>query len=259
MQASMIQVERRDGYAVVTLDNPPMNVVAAPLTRALYAALKSLELDDQVRALVVTGTGGRAFCAGSDISELVQMRDPGEVLEKKLIFQNKVFEQLRAFAKPTIAALNGYTYGGGLEIAACCDLIVAEEQVKLALPEIKLGVFPSSGGTFRIARRIGEARAKEMIFFGEPIAARQALDWGLVNRVVAPGQALQEARTLAARLGQGPRQALAAAKQLVNLAFDRSDAEALGESLKASDRVFASPEASEGVDAFLAKRPAIFA
>lgn len=259
MQASMIQVERRDGYAVVILDNPPMNVVAAPLTRALYAALKALELDDTVRALIVTGAGERAFCAGSDIGELVDMRAPGEVLEKKLIFQNKVFEQLRAFPKPTIAALNGYTYGGGLEIAACCDLIVAEEQVKLALPEIKLGVFPSSGGTFRIARRIGEARAKEMIFFGEPIGAAQALEWGLVNRVVAQGLALAEARTLAARLGQGPRLALAAAKSLVNLAFDRSDAEALGESLKASDRVFAGAEAREGVDAFLAKRPAIFA
>lgn len=259
MQDPKIVVERCDGYAVITLANPPMNVVSAQVTRELYAALKDLETDAAVKAVVLTGAGDRAFCAGSDIHELAGLRAPGAALEKKLIFQNKVFEQLRALPQPTIAALNGYTYGGGLEIAACCDLIVAEEQVQLALPEIRLGVFPSSGGTFRVARRIGEGRAKEMIFFGEPVTARQALDWGLVNRVVARGHALAEARSMAQRLGQGPGRALAAAKAVVNLAFDRSDAEALGESLKASDRIFASADAREGVDAFLAKRAAHFA
>ena len=137
-----IRVERNDGHAVVFLANPPMNVVSLPLTRELYAALRDLERDDSVRAVIVTGDGSRAFCAGSDITELEHMTEPGAVLEKKLIFQNKVFELLRAFPKPTIAALNGIAYGGGLEIAACCDLIVAERQVRLALPEIRLGVFP---------------------------------------------------------------------------------------------------------------------
>ena len=124
--------------------------------------------------MILTGEGTKAFCAGSDIHELEHMTSPGAVLEKKLIFQNKVFELLRAFPKPTIAALNGYTFGGGLEIAVCCDLLIAERQIQLALPEIKLGVFPSSGGTFRVARKIGESRAKEMIFLGEPIDAEKA-------------------------------------------------------------------------------------
>lgn len=248
----------RDGYAVIVLNNPPMNVVSAPLTRQLYATLKALEGNDSVRALVLTGAGDRAFCAGSDIAELTEMTESGAALEKKLIFQNKVFEQLRSFPKPTIAALNGYTYGGGLEIAACCDLIVAETQVKLCLPEIKLGVFPSSGGTYRVARKIGEARAKEMIFLGEPITAMQAHAWGLVNRVVDQGMALAEARVMAQKLGRGPALALQAAKAVIQLAFDRSDAEAVSESLKASDRVFSSKDAKEGIEAFLAKRPADF-
>jgi enoyl-CoA hydratase len=256
--APRIRVEHAAQHATVLLDNPPMNVVSLQLTRELYAALRRLERDDNVRAVVLTGAGDRAFCAGSDIHELVDMREPGAVLEQKLIFQNKVFELLRAFPKPTIAALNGYTFGGGLEIAACCDLIVAEDHVRLALPEIKLGVFPSSGGTFRIARKIGEGRAKEMIFLGDPISAEQALAWGLVNRVVARGKARAEAETMAERMGRGPRLAMQKAKSIVNLAFDRPDAEAIGESLKASDQVFCSAEAREGVDAFLQKRTPVF-
>lgn len=242
----------------MVLDNPPMNVVSTQLTRELYAALKKLESDDSARAIILTGAGEKAFCAGSDISELTDMTAPGAVLEKKLIFQNKVFELPRAFPKPTIAALNGYTYGGGLEIAACCDLIVAETQVRLCLPEIKLGVFPSSGGTFRVARKIGESRAKEMIFLGEPISALQAHAWGLVNRVVESGEALTEARRIAERLGKGPRLAMRMAKSVINLAFDRPDAEAIAELLKASDAVFSSEGAKQGVAAFLAKRAPVF-
>lgn len=255
---SKIRVEPGPGHAVIVLANPPMNVVSLPLTRELYAALRRLERDDQVRAVILTGDGEKAFCAGSDITELADMTEPGAVLEKKLAFQNKVFELLRGFPKPTIAALNGLTYGGGLEIAACCDLIIAEKQVRMALPETNLGVFPSSGGTFRVARRIGEARAKEMIFLGEPIDAVRALEWGLVNRVVETGQALAEAQALAQRIASRPRLALSAAKSIINMAFDRSDAEAIAESLKASDRIFCSDDAKEGIAAFLAKRPPVF-
>lgn len=253
-----IRVDIGDGHAVVTLSSPPMNVVSLPLTRELYAALRRLEADENVRAVILTGAGAKAFCAGSDITELEHMTEPGAVLEKKLVFQNKVFELLRSFPKPTIAALNGLTFGGGLEIAACCDLIVAERQVRLALPETNLGVFPSSGGTFRVARKIGEARVKEMIFLGEPIDAVQAHAWGLVNRVVETGQALAVARDMARRLATRPRLALQLSKSIINMAFDRSDAEAIAESLKASDRVFCSDDAREGIAAFLAKRPASF-
>lgn len=253
-----IRLERRDHFAIVYLDNPPMNVVSLQLTRELFRTLKSLETDDSVRTLILTGAGDKAFCAGSDIHELKEMRAPGQVLEKKLVFQNKTFELLRSFPKPTIAALNGYTYGGGLEIACCCDLLIAEEHIQLALPEIKLGVFPSSGGTFRVARKIGEARAKQMIFLGRPISADTASQWGLVNFTVPQGASLREACVMAESLVNAPQLALSKAKSIINLAFDRSDAAAIAESLMASDQVFSSRDAAEGVDAFLQKRPAQF-
>lgn len=253
-----IRIQRDSRHAVVTLYNPPMNVVSATLTRELYAALRELERDNEVRAVVLTGAGERAFCAGSDINEITELLVPGAVLEKKLIFQNKVFELLRTFPKPTIAALNGYTYGGGLEIAACCDMIVAEEHVKLCLPEIKLGLFPSSGGTYRVARKIGEARAKRMILTGEPIDARTALNWGLVNDVVPRGEALQQAEALAAALSKHSAGAMRAAKQLINACFDMPEAALVAQSLMESDRVFCSVNAAEGVNAFLAKRPPEF-
>jgi enoyl-CoA hydratase/carnithine racemase len=253
-----IRIQRNGRHAVVTLDNPPMNVVSAPLTRELYAALRELERDNEVRAIILTGAGNRAFCAGSDIAEIKELLTPGAVLEKKLIFQNKVFELLRSFPKPTIAALNGYTYGGGLEIAACCDLIIAEEPVRLCLPEIKLGLFPSSGGTYRVARKIGEARAKRMILTGEPIDARTALDWGLVNDVVPQGEALQQAEALAATLAKQPSQSMRAAKRLVNACFDAPESALVAQSLMESDQIFCSEDAKEGVSAFLEKRPPNF-
>jgi enoyl-CoA hydratase/carnithine racemase len=241
------------GIATLTLNNPPMNVVTLGLTQALGQALVQLEADDAVRAVVLTGAGSRAFCAGSDVSEFADMMAPGQIVPKKLQRQNEVFVQLDRFPKPTIAAINGLAYGGGLEIALCCDLIVVEERSRLALPEIKLGVFPSSGGTFRTARRIGEGRAKELIFLGEPVDARTALDWGLVNRVAADGESLAVAQGLARTLVQRPRMALRLAKSVIDLAFEVSEEDALKASFIASDQAFSSAESKEGVRAFFAK------
>ncbi|NWB99640.1 enoyl-CoA hydratase/isomerase family protein [Pseudomonas gingeri] len=254
-----IQIEQRDGVATILLSNPPMNVVCGPLTRKLYAALRVLEADSQVRALVLTGAGERAFCAGSDINEMQDMLQPGEVLEKKLVFQNKVFEFLRTFPKPTIALLNGYTFGGGLEIAACCDFIVAASTTKLGLPEVKLGVFPSSGGTFRIARRIGIARTKQLVFLGESVSAETALAWGLVDQLAEPAALKKTGYDLAVRLVAMPRASVKSAKALINDCYDKSDAELISQSLLASDEVFCSADALEGMSAFVRKEPPRFA
>eukprot|EP01037_Dinobryon_pediforme_P033495 gene33495-38946_t len=148
MSTDFVLCSISEGIATLTLNNPPMNVVTLGLTMALGQALDRLEADDAVRAVVLTGAGTRAFCAGSDVSEFADMMAPGQIVPRKLQRQNEVFFQLDRFPKPTIAAINGLAYGGGLEIALCCDLIVVEQRSSLALPEIKLGVFPSSGGTF---------------------------------------------------------------------------------------------------------------
>ena len=247
-----------DGVATIVLDNPPLNVVTRPLTLALGAALDALERDDTVRVVVVTGAGERAFCAGSDITEFAHDLAPGEIISGKLGRQNEIFSQLDDFPKPTIAAISGLAFGGGLEIAVCCDLIVVEERTRVALPEIKLGVFPGSAGTIRVTRRIGEARAKEMMFLGEPIDARTALDWGLVNRVVPNGGSLRAAQDLAAVLKTRPRNALKLCKRIIDLSFELPQQEGIRRSMEASDEVFRSAEKVEGVQAFLTKRQSDF-
>lgn len=244
-----------NGVATITLDNPPVNVVTLPLSRQLGETLDSLAANNDVRAVILRGAGTKAFCAGSDIGEFLELElmSPGQVVPKKLKRQNEVFFQLENFPKPTVAAIEGLAFGGGLEIALCCDLIVASENSRVALPEIKLGVFPSSGGTVRTARRIGSARAKEMMFLGEPLDAATALSWGLINRVAPSGQAYALAQELCATLVRRPRQALALCKSIINQSFDLPVREVMEASFSASDKAFSSPECAEGVRAFFAK------
>lgn len=253
MSAKPVHVAVEGAIATVTLDNPPLNVVTRAMSHALGEALEAIAADDDIRAVVVTGAGERAFCAGSDITEFKDYMKPGQVIPRKLGPQNVVFDRLDAFPKPTVAALRGLVYGGGLEIAVCCDLLVAEADVRIAHPEIKLGVFPSSGGPLRVTRRIGESRAKELMLLGEPIDAATALAWGLLNRVVPKGQVVATAYRLAATLCERPPLALSLCKQAIDMSFDLPQDEAIRRSLQLSDQAFSSPECKEGVRAFLAK------
>jgi enoyl-CoA hydratase/carnithine racemase len=253
MPREWIDVEIKDGVATLTLVNPPLNLVTLGLTRELSHKLDALAADPDARVLVVTGSGEKAFCAGSDIKEFRDYMQPGIAIEKKMWMENATYSKLDDFPKPTIAAVNGLAFGGGLEMAVCCDLIVCEDGTRLALPEIKLGVFPGSGGTVRVTRRIGEGRAKEMIFLGEPIDTATALAWGLINRIAPKGQALKTARALAAELAQRPNKALQIAKKAVDMAFDVTEDEAIAQSLPLSDQAFSSNDCKEGVRAFFAK------
>jgi enoyl-CoA hydratase len=247
-----------EGVALVTLNNPPLNLVTLELTRQLDALVSRLAADPQVRVLVLTGSGSKAFCAGSDINEFPRMMGAGVVVPQKLALENAAYSKVDDFPKPTIAALNGLAFGGGLELAVCCDLLVAERGIRLALPEIKLGVFPGSGGPVRVTRRIGEGRAKEMMYFGEPITADTALAWGLVNRVVDQGEALAVACEMARKLAAQPAVALAACKQATDMAFDQTEDAAIDASLALSEAVFTSADCREGVRAFFAKEPPRF-
>ena len=251
--ADPILVDVRDGVAVVTLNNPPLNVVTLALTRALNETLDRLANDPGARVLVLTGAGERAFCAGSDIKEFPELMAPGVALERKMVYENETYSKVDDFPKPTIAAVTGLAYGGGLELAVCCDLIVVEGRTRLALPEIKLGVFPGSGGTVRVTRRVGEGRAKEMMFFGEPIDAQTALAWGLVNRVVPKGRAKAEAAAMARRLAAQGNRALQLCKRAIDLSFDTTEDRAVAETLALSDEVFGTADAREGARAFFAK------
>ena len=243
----------KDGIAIVTLNNPPLNLVTLQTSRDLHDLFIQLSGNQDVRVVVLTGSGDKAFCVGSDISEFPDMMDAGAVVPKKLKLENDAFAAIRSCSKPTIAALNGLAYGGGLEMAVCCDLLIAEAGEKIALPEVKLGVFPGSGGTVRVLRRIGESRAKMMMFTGDPVAVEVACDWGLINEVVPKGQALERTKALARKLADLHNIALQCCKASANMSFDMDEHAAVYASLDLSDRVFSSQDCKEGVRAFFAK------
>ena len=243
----------KDGIAIVTLNNPPLNLVTLQTSRDLHDLFIQLSGNQDVRVVVLTGSGDKAFCVGSDISEFPDMMDAGAVVPKKLKLENDAFAAIRSCSKPTIAALNGLAYGDGLEMAVCCDLLIAEAGEKIALPEVKLGVFPGSGGTVRVLRRIGESRAKMMMFTGDPVAVEVACDWGLINEVVPKGQALERTKALARKLADLPNIALQCCKASANMSFDMDEHAAVYASLDLSDRVFSSQDCKEGVRAFFAK------
>lgn len=253
MPDTRVHIEISGPVATITLNNPPLNVVSRDLSRRLGEALDAAAEDTAVRAVVLTGAGDRAFCAGSDISEFSEMMEPGQVIPKKLGPQNVIFNRLDDFPKPVVAALRGLVYGGGLEIAVCCDILVAEADARFCSPEIKLGLFPSSGGPVRVTRRVGEGRAKELMFLGEPIDAPTALSWGLINRVVPKGETLAAARAIATTLAERPVFALGLCKRAIDMSYDFTEEEAIRRALLLSDKAFSSPECREGVRAFFAK------
>ncbi len=258
MATDLVTCTVADGVALVTLNNPPLNLVTLQLTRDLNALVARLATDRAVRVMVLTGAGSKAFCAGSDIKEFPDMMAAGEVVPKKLTLENEAYSRVNQFPRPTIAALNGLALGGGLELAVCCDLLVAEAGQVVALPEVKLGVFPGSGGTVRVTRRIGEGRAKEMMYFGEPVPVETALAWGLVNRVVPRGEAVTAALGMARILATRPAVALEMLKRSADMAFDTAEETAVRASLPLSANVFESADCKEGVEAFFGKRKPVF-
>jgi len=251
MTSQLIVVE--DGpITTIRLENPPLNLVTVELTRRLDRALAGIENDRQVRCVVVTGTGERAFCAGSDVKEFESLR--GRVGEGKLLLEKAVYRRLARLPVPTIAAVQADALGGGLELALCCDLRVADERAKLGLPEVRLGVMPGSGGTQRLPRVVGIAKAKELILMGEIISASEAVEIGLVNRVAAAGQTLDEARTMAETIAARGPLAVREAKRALDMAGDVPLDDGLAGELDASERIFASQDMLEGAKAFFEKR-----
>jgi enoyl-CoA hydratase len=240
----------------LVLDNPPLNLVTGEMMERLDAALDDITRDDDVRAVVVTGAGARAFCAGSDVKEFESLT--GRVAAGKLLYEKYVYRKLAELPAPTIAAIEGDALGGGLELALCCDLRVASAAARLGMPEVRLGVIPGSGGTQRLPAVVGPARAKELILVGELIGAERAEQIGLVNAVVPAGEALASATAMAGRIAERGPVAVREAKRLIARAPDVDLDAGLAAELDASDRIFASADMLEGARAFFAKRPPDF-
>jgi enoyl-CoA hydratase len=248
-----VLVERPGGgVAKLTLNNPPLNLVTLGMTEQLIVALDELEGDEAVRAIVVTGAEDRAFCAGSDVGEFADVRE--RVVEKKLAKENRAFSGFEELSKPVIAAIEGLAYGGGCEISMACDLRIAGEGAKIALPEVRLGVVPGSGGLFRLPELVGPARAMELMYLGEPIDAHKAQRLGLLNEVVPDGEALSRAIDLGRRISQRPREAVAAIKRGVRRSLHSNREDSVRLTLELSDYLFKTVDCEEGIRAFFEKR-----
>ena len=250
--AALVLVERDQSrrVALVRLNRPQqLNALNGEVMDRLCEVLEELDRDDGVRCIVVTGSE-RAFAAGADIGEMAEA-SPIDMLRTNRIAQ---WDRIRRITKPVIAAVAGWCLGGGNELAMALDLIIAAESAMLGQPEIKIGVIPGAGGTQRLARSIGKSRAMEMILTGEPMPAREALERGLVARVVPNEVLLDDALDLAAQIASRSPIALRLAKEAVNAAYEMSLTDALAHERRLFYLLFASEDQKEGMAAFLEKR-----
>ncbi len=254
----LVLVERLEGgVAKLTLNDPPLNLVTLEMARQLIEALQEIDADRSIRAVVVTGAGDEAFCAGSDVKEFADVRD--RVVEKKLARENEAFGKFESLSRPTVAAIEGLAYGGGCEISMACDLRIAGEGAKFALPEVRLGVVPGSGGLFRLPELVGPARAMELMYLGQPIDAREAECIGLVNEVVPDGEAISRALDVAGSISRQPKEAVAAIKRGVRESLHSGREDSVRLTLELSDHVFQTDDCAEGIQAFFEKREPRFA
>jgi enoyl-CoA hydratase len=256
-----VTVERSDGVATVLVDNPPVNALDDPTLIGLRQAAENLAADPDVRAVVLTGSGGRVFLAGADLRSLAPALGPdadGGEMEHHVFLTGPAFAAWSELPQPAIAAVGGDALGGGLEFALCCDLIVADPGVRIGLPEVNLGLMPGGGGTQRLARRIGLGRALELVLFGRVLDAGQAHELGIVSRLADEGQTLEEALRLAERLAALPAVAVQSAKRAIRAGSDQGMAEGLARERGLFLQVAASADAREGATAFLEKRKPSF-
>ncbi len=257
MTYSTLLYEKADGIARVTLNRPDkLNALNSTVYKELYDAFETIQNDPEVRVVILTSSGERAFAAGSDVAEMQNM-GPLDI-EKFMATIRKTSDFIYHLAKPTIAAIQGYALGGGNELAMCCDLRIASEKAKFGQPEINLGLIPGASGTQRLPRLIGAAKAKEMIFIGEQIDAATALGLGLVNKVVPPDKLADEAMEWARKLAAKSGPVLAAAKMAINTGLDTDLGSGLSMEIKCNAVCFSTYDRKEGMDAFIEKRKAVF-
>lgn len=243
----LVLYEKIGNIGVLKVNRPKaFNALSRDVVDQIDVKLQMMEADEEIRALIVTGDGN--FAAGADIVAMVEL---GPEEARKFLFSD-TFNRLENLGIPTIAAISGYALGGGLELALTCDFRIASEDAKVGLPEITLGIMPGAGGTVRLPRLIGEAKAKEMILLGGQIKADEALKIGLVTKVVPKEELFDEAMKLAEKLAQRPKLALKAAKKSIN--NGKAQAEAIAAEADIWSSLFATHDQKEGMRAFVDKR-----
>jgi enoyl-CoA hydratase len=257
MSEGTLLLEKAEGIALITINNPQaLNALTVATFQLLEQMLGGLEHDAAVRVVLLTGAGEKAFVAGGDIRYLDSLDVEGA--RAFALQAQRVYDRIESFPKPVIAVVNGYALGGGCELAMACDLRIAAETARFGQPEVKLGIIPGFAGTQRLARLVGKGRAKELVFSGEMIDAREAWRIGLVNRVVPADRLMSEARAVAAKMVDKSASAIRLAKEAIENGLEMDFARAARYEADLFALCFATADAREGLKAFVEKRPPHF-
>jgi len=240
------------GFAIVQFNRPDvLNALNMKLMEELVDAFEALDKDPDVRCIILTGNE-KAFAAGADIKEMADATSVDMLIRD----QFARWDRIRKIKKPIIAAVSGFALGGGCELMMACDIVIASETARIGQPEINIGVMPGAGGTQRLTRAVGKVKAMEMVLTGSMITAQEALQWGLVNKVVAVEYFLQEAKNLAKEIASKPPLAVKMAKEAVLKAFDTTMEGGLEFERKNFYLLFSTEDQKEGMKAFVEKRKA---
>lgn len=252
VQAEVVALDRVDGVATITLKRPPMNALSVQVQSELRSAAQEVSADSSVRAVIIYG-GPKVFAAGADVKE---MADWGytEAVDRSRALQD-AFTAIALIPKPTVAAITGFALGGGCELALCCDYRIAGDNAKLGQPEILLGIIPGAGGTQRLTRLVGPAKAKDLIFTGRFVGAEEAERIGLVDRVVPPDEVYAEAVQWASQFASGAPYALRAAKEAIDHGLEVDLAAGLEIERAAFTGLFATQDRSTGMRSFIDNGP----
>jgi enoyl-CoA hydratase/carnithine racemase len=256
MAYETVILERGDGHAVVTLNRPPANTISTQLVLELEAAVDELMRDDEVRAIVLTGAGDRIFCGGADLSSAFG----GEADDLAAFIRRgqALLRRIEHAPKPVIAAIQGHATGGGCEIAMACHLRVMKETARIGQTESNLGIIPGFGGTQRLPRLIGRTKALEFLILGTQIAAPEALQLGLVNRLAKEGETVADARALATTIARRAPIATRLIIECVDRGLDGPIESGIDLEVRSFLETLRTEDAAEGIRAFFQKRPPEF-
>ena len=245
-----IEVEREEKFARIIIDRPEkMNVINSSVIQEMKRALLRLEEIKEVRALIITGRGEKAFAAGADVGEMKDLT-PSQARDFAREGQ-QLMQQIEEFPRPVIAAVRGYALGGGQELTLACDLIIAGEEAEFGQPETSLGIMPGYGGTQRLPRQIGERRAKYLLYTGERIGADRALEFGLINEVVPPEEVKDRAAELAGTIASQAPVAVKLAKESINFGLNEGIDKGTSHEINAFSLCFNTRDQTHGFEAFM--------
>jgi enoyl-CoA hydratase len=249
-------VEKEEGIAIVKLNRPPVNSLSAKSYGDLYEAFSELEMDDGVNVIILTGAGDKSFAAGLDIKDVA-----GKTIAEYFGFATtvrKAVDKIASINKPTVAALFGFTLGGGCELALACDLRIAASDASIGCPEVNLGIMPGSGGTQRMPRLIGAAKTKELLMMGDTVSGDEAYRIGLVNKVVAKEALQDEAKAWAKKLAKKPKVAVELIKTAIDTGMNMDLASGISFENECFMASYVSEDGKEGMAAFAEKRKPVF-